>query len=102
MASFSELFDIRNDSSLRNRITTAVAIQAETIRKESPDSSKNYVNRLIWARQAFQNPEAKAAEMLWGVLAGNKALAAGAVKEATDDSILATVADLVDTFAIGT
>ena len=55
MATYSELFDLRSDSDLRNKIAVAVIIAAETIRNESGATTNN-ANRLIWAKEASGRP----------------------------------------------
>lgn len=98
MATYTELFDLKNDSTLRNRIASACAIQAEVIRNETPGVT-NHLNRLVWAKQAFANPERKAEEMMWALLAANAAQTTSAILAATDSAILAAVAAAVDIFA---
>lgn len=100
MATYTELFDLRSDTNLRNRITAAVAIQADVVRLENVNTA-NHANRVIWAKQAFTNPEAVANQMMWGLLAINKAATVAQVQGATDASILTAVASLVDSFATG-
>lgn len=100
MATYSELFDLRSDANLRNRITTAVAIQADVIRLENVNTA-NHANRLIWAKEAFVNPEAVANKMMWGILAANKNITPDQTKGVTDASLQTAVANLVDVFATG-
>jgi len=48
MATYTELYDLRTDSALRNRVAVACVVAAETVRLESP-SVENHANRLAWA-----------------------------------------------------
>jgi hypothetical protein len=98
MATYSELFDLRNNTALLNRITSAVAVQANVIRQEDAGVS-NHANRLVWAKRAFISPEAIAAEMLWGILATNAGVTSAQITDATDAAILSAVAALVDVYA---
>lgn len=101
MATYAELFDLRGNSALLNRISSAIAIQSEVIRNENA-ATANHANRLIWAKQAFQNPEVKAREMVWAILAANAAATTAQITGATDAAILSAVAAAVDIFATGT
>lgn len=97
---YAELFGLRNNTPLLNRITAAVAVQAEVIRNES-DQTANHANRLLWAKQAFENPQAKAKDMIWAILAANSAATEAAVMGATDAAVLSAVAAAVNIFATG-
>lgn len=99
MATYTELYDFRHKSELLNKISAAVAIQADVIRQETAQTA-NHANRLVWAKEAFKNPESKAQEMIWGILAVNKSATVQQITEATDATILSNVASLVDSFAL--
>lgn len=100
MATYSELFGLSADVPLLNRITAAVAVQAEVIRIEL-DSTPNHANRLIWAQGAFSDPVTTARRMMWAILAQNAAATVEQIQAATDEQILAAVAGAVDVFAVG-
>ncbi len=100
MATYAELFDLKSNSALLNRITTAAAIAADAIRLEDGGTA-NHANRLIWAKQAFVDPESTAKQMIWGLLAINKAATASNIQNATDAAILTNVQALVDVYATG-
>ena len=51
MATYQELYDLANDSGLRNRTATAVVVAADTIRAEA-GATPNNANRLIWRRRS--------------------------------------------------
>lgn len=100
MATYAELYDLRNDSVLRNKITAATAIQADVIRAEN-GATVNHANRLIWAKRAFTNAGGVADELLWAVLAGNRTSTVAQIQGASDANILTAVAAVVDVFATG-
>lgn len=100
MATLAERFEIRNDTSFLNRITAAVAEQADVVRLES-DQVANHANRLVWAKQAFTNPEAVAKTMLWGIISANRAFTAAQITGAADSALVGAVADLVNVYATG-
>jgi len=101
----AELHDIYSkgaagSTSLLDKITAAVMKSAETIRTELA-SVTNHANRMIWAKQAFQNPTGKANEMWVAVLAANAGSTQSAVLGASDSAIQTNVDAAVDVFATG-
>jgi len=98
MATYNELYSLWHETGLKNRVTVAMVIAAETIQSEAP-ATPNHANRLIWARQAFENPVADG--MFRVILAANKAATREQILGATDTSIQAAVDAAVDTFATG-
>ena len=100
MATYVELFELANNNVLRTRIAAAVAVQADVVRLEAP-AVFNHVNRLLWAKRAFADPEAVAKEMTWALLAQNRTAAVTQITEAADTAVLAAVAAAVDIFATG-
>lgn len=61
MATYEELFSLKNHSDLRNKVLTACIIAAETIMGETGDP--NEANRLLWAASVFANPTNEAGRM---------------------------------------
>lgn len=100
MATYNELFSLRANDDLRNRIAVACVVQAETIRTED-DGTANHANRLLWAKQVFADPIGEAARMLWAILAQNKALTVAQITAATDAQIQTAVGNAVNVFATG-
>lgn len=100
MATYEELFSLRNDSTLKNKVTSAVVIAAETVMNES-GATDNHANRVIWAKAVFVSPTAEANRMFWAVLAANSGAAVGAITGASDSAIQANVDDHIDLFADG-
>ena len=100
MATYEELFGLRNNSALKNKVTSAVVIAAETVMNESA-ATDNHANRAIWAKAVFANPTAEANRMFWAVLAANNGAAVGAITGASDAAIQTNVDDHIDLFADG-
>lgn len=100
MATYTELFALRSDSDLRNRVAAACAVAAEAIRAED-GAIPNHANRLAWAADVFQRPEAEAERMLWALLAANKDTAVDQIRNASDSQIQDKVDVAVDLFATG-
>lgn len=100
MATYNELYGLRNNSELRNKVVVAVIVAAETIRNED-GGTPNHANRLLWAAQAFANPLPLGQQILWALLAANKDNAVPAIEGASDEVIQAAVDAVVDLFATG-
>ena len=100
MATYFELLDAAQNTNLRQRIRVAIVVAAETIRTENSGTT-NHANRLIWAKQAFENPESILEKMIWAVLAQNKAVAYATIIAADDSTVQTAVNAAVDIFAIG-
>jgi len=100
MAAYTELYDLFNDSALRNKVTVACLVAAETIRNED-GATENHANRLLWAKQAWQSPKSVGEQMLMATLAGNKDLTVQQITGATDAAIQTKVDAAVNVFADG-
>lgn len=100
MATYTELFGLRANDALRNRITVACIIAAEAVRVEN-ESTANHANRLLWAKSVFANPLAESDRMLWAVLAQNAAITLAQITGATDAQIQTAVNNAVNVFATG-
>lgn len=100
MATYLELYDLRTNSALRNRIAIACMVAAEAIRVENV-AVTNHANRMIWAKAVFSNPDQAAERMLMALLAQNNALSVATITGATDAQIQTIVASAVDVFATG-
>lgn len=86
--SYTELFDLRNDSGLINRTTVAVVTAADAIFSETTPVQ----TREDWAAMALETPGAEGRRMLWQILVRNQQAAnADAIRNATDAQIQANV-----------
>ena len=100
MATYSELYGLNSDSELRNRVTVACIVAAETVMAEE-DTTPNHANRLLWAASVFVSPTVEARRMFMAVLAANKDATVSAIQSATDAQIQAVVDSHIDLFATG-
>lgn len=100
MATYAELFELRGNSTLRNRVAVAMIIAAETIRGED-GGTVNHANRLLWAKDVFEGGLSQAQDMLAAVLAANESATVAQITGATDAGIQANVDAVVDIFATG-
>jgi len=100
MATYAELYSLRNDSALRNRVRVAVIVAADTIRTEDGGTA-NHTNRVIWAAAVFAAPTTEADRMFMAILAANKDATVAQIQSATDAAIQTKVDAAVDLFATG-
>lgn len=97
MATYTELFELRADSALRNKIAVAVAVKAQAlIDLASPTEAQ-----IAWANAAIDNPVSKADTLLNYVLAANKTATVAEIQRATDAAIQTAVSAAVDKLIAG-
>lgn len=97
MATYAELYDLRADSDLRNRIAVAVTIKAQSlIDGESPTAAE-----IAWANDAIRDPEGKAATLQNYVLAAHKNATVQQVQSASDTAVQNSVNKAVDALIAG-
>ncbi len=101
MATYQELFDLRRNQVLLDKVTVAVVVAAETVYAEAVGTS-NHANRIIWAREAMTNPSGMAKVFMGPVIVANKAATVAQIVGAADTLIQTNVDDVVDDFADGT
>ena len=95
MATYTELFDLRHNEVLRNRVTVACMVAAEKVMAEDPPVAI----RRKWAVAAFENPEAWGQRALRFLLAQNRELTTAQLTGATDAAIQTAVDATVNLFA---
>lgn len=100
MATYTELYNLGSDSALRNRVTVACMVAANSVRVEDPGTT-NHANRLLWAKQVFEHPEYEGARMLRSLLAQNAGATVAQIQAATDAAIQTAVNNTIDIFAVG-
>ena len=100
MATYEELFDLRRNQTLLDKITTAIAVTADTIRTEAIGTT-NHANRVIWSREAAKSLRPMADIFMSMVLAANKSASASAISGASDTAIQSNVDAVIDYFADG-
>ena len=101
MATLTELYNLKNSSSLRNRVAVALAAAAEDVRNEAA-ATANHADRFAWATGTVlgsQNgPEVEARRLMWMVLQNATIQTSG--EASTDNDVKFVVNGLVD-FAAG-
>ncbi len=98
MASNAELYGLRNDSALRNRVFFSCVIAGETVMNEV-DTTPNHANRLTWAASVFADPDVETERMFMAVLAANADKTVEQIQTASDEAIQTNVDAHVDLFA---
>lgn len=83
MATYDELYTLRNNTTLRNRIRVAVTKKAQSlVALATPNNAQ-----LKWANEALANPDSKADSIFSYVLAANSAATVAAIESASDATI---------------
>ena len=100
MATYTELYNLHNNSAIINRVAVACIVAAESIVNED-DQTPNHASRLIWAAACLKNPRQKAVPMYWALLAANAAQTVENIEGASDVIIQNQVDAHVDLFATG-
>ncbi len=100
MATYSELHSLIQNSELINKVTVAVGVVADAIRTELP-ATTNHANRLLWAKDVWEDPRGIARQIMWAVVIANRASTTTAILAATDAAIQSNVDAVVDIFATG-
>ena len=100
MATYEELYNLQSDNSFRNKVAVAVGVAADAIRQEDPVTD-NHDNRVIWAKQAFEEPARMAERVHFSVLIANKEQSVVNIQTASDVAIQANVDAVIDIFAQG-
>ena len=83
MATYTEIRDLFNDSTLSNRVEVAVIVAANNL--------ADNVSNNAWVAQAYSNPTAEAKKVLMAVLATNAGLDVSAIQGATDAALQTAV-----------
>lgn len=87
MATYHELFDLRTDSALRNRIAVACTKKAQSL-IDGPSPS---ADELAWANTVLNDPIAMANTIMAYVLAANSSATIAQITGASDAAIQANV-----------
>uniref|UniRef100_A0A6M3L653 Uncharacterized protein n=1 Tax=viral metagenome TaxID=1070528 RepID=A0A6M3L653_9ZZZZ len=99
MATYSELYDLRENAAMLEKIEVACWIQADIIRSEGVVTT-NHAERLAWAAKVYADPKNEAYRMLPQLVAQNKSASIAQIIGAGDAAIQANVSNAVDLFAV--
>lgn len=95
MATYSEIYDLRNDPAsldLRRRVSVAMSIKSQAILDDGASTSL----AKTWATETLQTPEARLDSIFNYVLAANKDATTGQITGATDTQIQSNVDTAID------
>jgi hypothetical protein len=96
MATYAQIAALRRNTTLKDKVSVAVAVAAQDVRNEA-ENTPNHRARRRWADMASVNPEAIAEQMMWAVL-GNPTIQTNG-EESPDSDVQFVVNGLVDVFA---
>jgi len=96
MATYTELFSIRNDPDLKEKVTVSTWIKAQELLDATPTAAE-----VTWASETLENPSERADQIMNYVLAANKAKTLAQIQAATDTAIQTNVDAAVDALIAG-
>lgn len=97
MATYQEIYDLRTDSGLKNRITVAVAVKAA----ELLETAVTTPQQVQWAVEALRNPGSKADELFLFMLASGKGRSVVEITSMPDQQVQNKVDKAVDKIIAG-
>lgn len=97
MATYSELYDLRSNDTLKNKVSVAVAIKAQALL----DAAMPTAAQVAWANDAITDPVSKAGQLLNYVLAANSSATVAQITGASDSSIQNNVNSAADALIAG-
>ncbi len=87
MATYDELFDLRSNSSLRNRVAVAAVKKAQALL----DGTTPTTDQVTWANSVLTSPMVMASKLLLYVLGANSSATVVVITGASDASIQTNV-----------
>lgn len=97
MATYAELFELRSNSPLRNRVAVAIVVKAQDL----IDGASPTAAEITWANAALSSPVDMAGHILNYVLAANKGASENEILGASDPAIQTNVNAAVDALIAG-
>ena len=96
MATYTDIFNLRNSGELNAKIQVACVSAAVSILWEAVTAS-NHANRVIWADKAFANAQNVANKMFWSIAMDSTVQTAG--ESISDDALQTVVNSYIDLYA---
>jgi len=97
MASYTDLFGLRSNSVLINRIAVAVTIKAQVYVDTTPTDA----DQLTWASRVLTSPRPEAEKLLHYLVAADNTATISQITGASDAAIQTRVDDAVDALVAG-
>lgn len=98
MATNTDLYTMKTETPLKNRVWVALIKAAHMVATEAP-ATTNHAAREIWARRVLENPESALESMFNMILASNAGSDTSVILAATDEAIQLNVNEHIDFFA---
>lgn len=98
MATYLELYTLRGNPDLKQKIAVALTIAADTIRGELA-SVNGHTSRITWAQEVLGRLDAEAEKALTLLLAANQANTTAQIQGASDSAIQSNVNDIINILA---
>lgn len=98
MATYLEIYALRVDTNMIQKLTTAILVACNTVRTEA-SNVPFHQNRVAWAQHAIKEPEAFASKALGLLLAQNKELTVAQINAVSDANLQTAVDGLINTLA---
>lgn len=103
MATYAEILAIAKSpigQPLREKLLVAAVVACDVIRLEA-GATPNHANRLLWTKSVLTNPEAATEQLLWALLAQNRAFTQAQITGADDATVQSAVNSAIDLLAQG-
>jgi hypothetical protein len=97
MATLLEIYNLRVNTELKNRTSSAVAKAVTDVLNENP-ATQNHTQRIAWANKAMKDIDTWTAQFMWDVTSDTTIQAAGA--NCTDTDIMNVVNGSIDKYAL--
>jgi len=98
MTVYNDIYNLKSNADVRNRMAVAIAKISLDIMAESAGTA-NHANRVIWAKTAILGPEGMTDRLFWACMLDATLRTKG--DTATDAEIQTAVDAAVNNFAIG-
>jgi len=92
MATYTELYELRQDSNILNKITSAIAIKCKAV----IDDGASTTGQKEWAREKIQNPNGLKGQIIWSLLVANKDQSVSTIQNANDAAVQNNVNTAID------
>ena len=92
MAKFEELFELRTNSEVLNRLPAPICVKCDSVLTVGnlSDVQKE------WARQGYENPDSIKAKIIWPMLIANKDKTIAEIKTASEEAVQTNVDAAID------
>ena len=97
MATYLELFDLKNNNDFQHKIQVAVVVKAQSLL----DAAIPTADEVSWANTALSNPTTMATKIMYYAFAANKDATTAQILAASDSDIQSNVDSAADALIAG-